>query len=381
MAGIYALIVAGGQGLRFSTQLPKQYWSLGGVSILRRTLQAFSGHPSLSGIQVVIHPDHQALYDEAVRGLSLLPVVMGDSHRQGSVYQGLKALQSYEPDMVLIHDGARPFVSDKIINDVIQGTTTHQACIPVVPIIDTLKVCDSGLIQRTSPRHGLYGAQTPQGFNYGVIFDVHHRLKDLTDFTDDASMVESLNIPVATCEGSIDNFKITTGEDYQRGKKMSVDIRVGNGFDVHGFTAGPGLWLCGTFIPCGMALNGHSDADVALHALTDALLGAIGAQDIGYHFPPSDPQWRGASSAQFVKHALKLITDKGGRVNHVDLTIIGEEPRLTPHRSSMIKSLSEILSLGEEKVSLKATTTERLGFTGRKEGLAAMATATVIIEG
>ncbi len=381
MAGIYALIVAGGQGLRFDSTLAKQYWPIDGHALLRHTVKAFVCHPSVAGVQVVIHPDHQHLYDEAVKGLSLLPAVIGASHRQGSVYKGLIALKAYDPDMVLIHDGARPFLSSKLIDSVIEGVKCHRACIPVVPVMDTLKVCEQGWVHRTTTRDGLYGAQTPQGFDFTLIFEVHDRLKDQTHFTDDASMLESLDIPVASCLGEVDNFKITTLEDYHRGKRMSLDIRVGNGFDVHGFTEGTGLWICGVFIPFTKSLKGHSDADVALHAIVDALLGAIGAEDIGHHFPPSDPHWRGASSDQFVHHALKLVAQKGGRLNHVDVTIVGEEPKLSPYRALMVKRLSEILCLDEQKVSVKATTTERLGFVGRKEGLAATATATVIIEG
>lgn len=381
MVKVYALIVAGGQGLRFGADLPKQYWQLQGKSILRQGIEAFMRHPNICGIQVVIHPDHHFLYDQAVGDLPLLPVVMGQVHRQGSVYQGLKALQAHQPDMVLIHDGARPFVSQKIMDGVIDGVKAHKACIPVTPIVDTLKYCRENIIEHTSSRASLFGAQTPQGFDYSLIWDVHQRLQDKDDFTDDASMVESLNIPVATTPGDVDNFKITTREDYKRSKRMMADVRVGNGFDVHGFEEGSGLWLCGHYIPFEFALKGHSDADVALHALTDAILGAIGAQDIGHHFSPSDPQWKGAASEKFIHHALSLMKDRGGRLNHVDITLIGEEPKLSPHRGSMVKKLSEILSLPQERVSLKATTTERLGFTGRKEGLAAMATATVIIEG
>jgi 2-C-methyl-D-erythritol 4-phosphate cytidylyltransferase/2-C-methyl-D-erythritol 2,4-cyclodiphosphate synthase len=378
---IYALVVAGGQGQRFNAERPKQYWTLHGKTILRHSIDTLMQHAKITGVQVVIHPDHHHWYQSAVDGLDLLPVVMGASERQGSVFNGLQALQAYQPDIVLIHDGARPFISSDLIHAVIDGTKSHQACIPVLPLVDTVKQCNGGNINRTIPRTYLYGAQTPQGFHYPLIWEAHQRFQGRKDFTDDASLLESLGISIAICPGEMNNFKITTQEDYIRGKNKAMDVRVGNGFDVHGFMEGPGLWLCGLYLPSGIALKGHSDADVALHALTDAILGAIGAQDIGHHFPPSDPQWRGAASRHFLQHAINLMAEKGGRLNHVDITVIGEQPRLSPHRADMIKSLSSLLNMDEDRISVKATTTERLGFTGRKEGLAAMATATVVFEG
>lgn len=381
MPGIYALIMAAGQGQRFSQGKPKQYWTLGGKTILRHSIESFLFHPKIQGVQVVIHPDHQGWYDQSTSTLSMLPVVYGQESRQGSVYTGLQALEKWHPDYVLIHDAARPFVTTQVIDQLIAGTMRHGSAIPAIPVADTLKHGTRGVVYKTISRQDLYQAQTPQGFSFDLILQAHNQFKGESSFTDDASLIEALGHSVALTKGDANNFKITTMADYLRGQQMQQDIRVGNGFDVHAFKAGPGLTLGGVFLECGIALQGHSDADVVLHAITDAILGSIGAGDIGQYFPPSDPQWQGAESKRFVHYALDLLYQKNGRLNHIDVTIIGEQPKISPHRDLILENLCKILNLPEERISLKATTTERLGFTGRKEGLAALATATAVIGG
>jgi 2-C-methyl-D-erythritol 4-phosphate cytidylyltransferase / 2-C-methyl-D-erythritol 2,4-cyclodiphosphate synthase len=380
MPRVYALIMAAGKGQRFTSDLPKQYWQLGGKTILRHSIEAFLHHPKIQGVQVVIHPDHQEWYDQSVSALSLLPAIYGQESRQGSVYAGLQALSTWQPDYVLIHDAARPFVTAPLIDKIIEDSKKHNAAIPVIPVVDTLKQAVKDRI-KTIPRHDLYQTQTPQGFSFDLIVKAHEHFKEDLLFTDDASLIEALEHSVALTQGEPNNFKITTKADYFRGQQMQQDIRVGNGFDVHAFETGPGLTLGGVFLDCGTALKGHSDADVVLHAITDAILGTIGAGDIGQHFPPSDPQWRGVASKKFVAHALELLYQKSGRLNHIDVTVIGEQPKISPHRDAILESLSMILNIPQERISLKATTTEKLGFTGRKEGLAALATVTVLIGG
>lgn len=381
MAKIAVLVVAAGRGRRFGGDIPKQYLDLNGRPVLRHGLARFASHPAIAAVRVVIHPDDADLYGAAAQGLALLPPVHGGATRQDSVRLGLESLSELAPDLVLIHDGARPFVDGDVIAGVISALENHDGAIPAIAVADTLKRGRNGLIETTVERANLWRAQTPQGFHYAKILDAHRRASG-TELTDDAAVAEAAGLSVALTPGHESNVKITTTQDLIRippPTSRSGLCVTGNGFDVHRFEAGDHVWLCGVKVPHTQGLEGHSDADVALHALTDAVLGAIGSGDIGTHFPPTDAQWRGASSDRFLAHAVHLVQALGARLVHVDVTVICERPKLGPHRCAMRARLAEILELPQDRVSLKATTTEGLGFTGRREGIAAQATATVWI--
>jgi len=381
MTGCIALIVGAGRGVRFGGETPKQYRPLNGRAVLRHALERFLGHPGIGDVRVVIHPDDRELYDSAAAGLTLLEPVGGGATRQESVRLGLESLSDLAPETVLIHDAARPFVDDGIISRVLAALESHAGAIPAQPVHDTLKRGEDGRIAVTVDRAGLWRAQTPQGFRYAGILDAHRRLAG-ESLTDDASLAERLGLDVALVEGSEDNVKITTEADLNRANArfpVPGDYRTGTGFDVHRFAEGDHMMLCGVEIPCGQGLSGHSDADVGLHALTDALLGAIAEGDIGSHFPPSDAQWRGADSAIFLKAAGDLIAQRGGRIVNADVTLICEAPKIGPHRETMRVRIAEILGIETGRVSVKGTTTERLGFPGRREGIAAQAAATVFL--
>lgn len=388
-----AIVVAAGRGTRASGagHTPKQYVALGGVSVLRRTLERLAAHPEITALQVVIHAADRALYEDAVAGFSgpLLPPVPGGDTRQASVLAGLEALAAHAPGVVLIHDAARPFVERSLIDRVLSALGTHAGAAPGLRIADTLKRANQdGCIAETVPRDGLWRAQTPQGFRYAAILAAHRQAvaDGALDLTDDAAVAERAGLTVALVEGSEHNRKLTTTEDLivaERALSGSgfPDVRTGTGFDVHRFADGDHVWLGGVSIPHSHRLDGHSDADVALHALTDAILGAIGDGDIGQHFPPNDPQWKGAASHIFLEDAARRVRARGGRISNVDLTILCEAPRIGPHREAMRKAIAGMLGIAPDRIGIKATTTERLGFTGRREGIAAMATATVILPG
>ena len=380
----FVLIVAAGSGQRFGGALPKQYQDLAGKPLLRHCLETFAAHPGITGIQVAINPDHRGLYDQATRGLPhLLAPIPGGASRQDSVLNGLEHLAGHKPDLVLIHDAARPLVDAGIITRTIEALGKHHAVLVAVPVFDTIKREKNGHVGDTVDRRDLWRAQTPQAFQFQDILAAHRRFAG-RELTDDAALAEAAGIPVMFVQGSERNFKVTTQEDMERAERMiggQMEFRTGNGFDVHKLIAGDGVTLCGVRIPCEFALEGHSDADVALHALTDAVLGAIGAKDIGAHFPPTDPKWRGAASWKFLDHAAKLVKERGGRIAHCDVTIICERPKVGPHRDAMVARVAEILGIAADRVSVKATTTEKLGFTGRGEGIAAQATATVALPG
>lgn len=379
MTDTVALIVAAGRGHRAGGGLPKQYRRLAGESLIRRSCRAFMDHPRIDAVMVVIHPDDLALYEEATAGLDLLPPVHGGAERQDSCRNGLEAMAGLVPRKVLIHDAARPFVDGATIDRVLDALEAAPAAIAAVPLADTLKRADAaGHVAETVDRAGLWRAQTPQGFRYGDILEAHRKLAGQA-LTDDAAVAESAGLAVALVEGTEGNFKLTTEDDFARAERMlgGGDIRVGTGFDVHKFSEGNSVTLCGINIKHDRSLAGHSDADVGLHAITDALLGTVGAGDIGSHFPPSDPQWRGADSALFLSHAAKTVRAAGGEILHLDATLICEGPKVGPHREAMRARVAEIAGIAVERVSIKATTTEGLGFTGRGEGIAAQATATV----
>lgn len=378
MTGCIALIVGAGRGNRFGGEVPKQYCQLAGKPVLRHSIERLLAHPGVDAVRVVINPADRDLYDEAVAGLELLEPVGGGGERQDSVRLGLESLAELKPAKVLIHDAARPFADDGLIARVIAALEAHPGAIPAVAVHDTLKRGAAGVISGTVERTGLWRAQTPQGFRFAEILAAHQRLAGET-LTDDAALAERAGLAVAIVEGSEDNVKVTTQDDLNRaeGRLGTTEFRTGTGFDVHRFAAGDQVTLCGVAIPHDAALSGHSDADVGLHALTDALFGALGDGDIGSHFPPSDEKWRGADSALFLAAAGESVAARGGSIVNVDVTLICERPKVGPHRDAMRRRIAEILALPVGRVGVKGTTTERLGFTGRGEGIAAQASATV----
>jgi len=383
-----ALIVAAGSGLRLGSPTPKQFLPLAGMPMLRHALLLFTSHPAIDATCVVINPSYRAFYEASAAGLDLLTPVSGGASRQESVRNGLESLAAYAPDLVLIHDAARPFIDRDIVDRIIDALATADGALSAVPLVDTLKraVPDSkgrALSQKTIDRTALWRAQTPQGFHYGKILAAHRAAaKSGDEMTDDAAVAEAAGLTVALVQGREENFKVTTEADMERATRMraqAMEYRTGNGYDVHRLIPGDKVTLCGIEIPHDHRLEGHSDADVALHALTDAILGTISAEDIGAHFPPSDPQWRGAPSWRFLEHAAGLVKKKGGKIVHCDLTIICERPKIGTYRGAMTQRIAEIVGIDPDRVSVKATTTERLGFTGRSEGIAAQATATIAL--
>ncbi|MDH5771734.1 MAG: bifunctional 2-C-methyl-D-erythritol 4-phosphate cytidylyltransferase/2-C-methyl-D-erythritol 2,4-cyclodiphosphate synthase [Rhodospirillaceae bacterium] len=387
MAGCYALIVAAGRGQRFGGDVPKQYAPLGESTILGKSISAFINHPNIEAVRCVINENDVDLYDATAKLFSdnkLLNPVFGGETRQQSVLAGLESISPLSPDTVLIHDGARPFVSDELISGVISALNDAPGAIPALEVVDTLKECIDDSVKKTVSRNNLYRAQTPQGFRFAEITKSHRDFLN-KNVTDDASIFEGTEMKVSIVAGAEENFKITTQDDYIRaqnklaGSGAHGETRVGFGYDVHRFAAGSGLRLCGIDIPFDKAFIGHSDADVALHALTDAMLGAIGEGDIGFHFPPSDPRWKDANSEIFVLHALELMKKKNAKIVNVDITIICEAPKIGPHREQMRARIGEILKTDIARVSVKGTTTEKLGAMGRGEGVAAQAVASVFM--
>ncbi len=393
--GHYVLVVAAGRGNRARRDdiaVPKQYASLSGKPILSHVLDKFATHSLINGIITVIHPDDEQEYHLASQniGSKLLTFVHGGETRQQSVLNGLLALEAFKPEFVHIHDAARPCFSAALLSRLVADVETNGAVVPALAVSDTLKRGEDGLITETVDRTGLFAVQTPQSFKFETILAAHQAAIKAAqiapknhvtlNFTDDASIAEWHGIDVRLCEGEAKNIKITTWEDFATGAyylSEGMDIRVGHGFDVHCFEAGEAVILCGISIPFEKKLKGHSDADVGLHALTDAIYGALADGDIGVHFPPSDPQWKGAASDVFLKHAASLVGSRGGVISNVDVTLICEAPKISPYSDEMRARIAEILELDVSRVSVKATTTERLGFTGRGEGISAMATATI----
>ena len=385
MTAIYALVVAAGRGTRFGGETPKQYLPLGGKSLLAHSLAAFARHPRVSGVLATIRPEDRPLFAQAAAGLDVLPPLAGGPARQDSVRLGLEALAEHRPDRVLIHDGARPLPDRSLIDRVIDALDDAPAAIPALALGDTIKRVADGRVQATVDRAGLWRAQTPQGFHFDAILAAHraaaHSAAMGRDLTDDAAVAEAAGLAPLIVAGSEDNLKVTTAGDLAAAERLlasrQADIRVGQGFDVHPFGPGDRVWICGVAIPHEAGLSGHSDADVGLHAVTDAVLGAIAAGDIGMHFPPSDPRWRGAASEHFLRHAAALVAARGGSIAAIDVTIICERPKIGPHRAAMIERIAEILAIAPERIGVKATTTEKLGFTGRGEGVVAQAVATL----
>ncbi len=371
--------------------MPKQYRHLDASPVLTRTLATFLAHPSVRQTLVVIHPDDLDLYEASVAALPpglaarLGACAFGGETRQDSVRKGLEAIAADRPDIVLVHDGARPFVSGDLIDRAIEAGRRGPS-VPGIAVTDTIKVTGpSGEVVSTPDRASLRAIQTPQAFPFAILLDAHRKASTsgLHDFTDDGALVEWAGLPVHVFDGHPGNTKLTHAADFReaerrlKGQAMIYVTRLGTGFDVHAFSEGDHIWLGGTKIPHDQGVLAHSDGDVILHALTDAVLGALADGDIGTHFPPSDPQWRGASSDRFLAYAVQRVRSRGGLVDHLDATLLCEKPRLGPHREAMRQRIAEITGLRVDQVSLKATTTEKLGFTGRREGIAAQAAATI----
>ena len=385
---IAVVIVAAGRGERADTtgdQIPKQYRLVGGRAVLARTVDAFLSHRDVSWVLPVIHQDHTDLYASLGLGNDrLLTPVEGGSTRQQSVLAGLRTLAPLKPDLVLIQDAARPFVPEALIDRVIEALGASQGALPTLPVTDTIKrSADGNEVTATEDRRQLHAAQTPQGFRFGQLFSAHMRAGSVRrEFTDDAEIAEWAGLRVIMVPGHRDNIKITHPDDFARAERIisgdtRMETRIGTGYDVHHFAEGDAVWLGGVQIPHDKRLMGHSDADVALHALTDALLGSIGEGDIGIHFPPSDPQWKGARSTVFLRHAGDLVARRGGRIVNVDVTIVCEAPRIATHVPAMQMAIGEALGIPTSRIAIKATTNERLGFIGREEGIVAMASASV----
>jgi len=382
---IAALVVAAGRGLRAGGHRPKQYRPAAGEPAIRASLRLFAGHPEVELVQPVIHPDDGPFYRAAAAGLDLLPPVFGGATRQASVRAGLEALADKRPDAVLVHDAARPYASAALVSRAIAAIGATGAAIPVLPVTDTVKSVDpaGARVETTLDRTRLRTVQTPQVFLFDRLLAAHRRAAEAgrEDFTDDAALAEWAGLDVAVFEGERGNVKLTTAEDVVRAEQHHLaalaDVRTGTGFDVHAFGPGDHVMLAGVKIAHARGLVGHSDADVGLHALTDALLGALAEGDIGTHFPPSDPQWRGAASDRFLAFASERVRARGGAIAHLDLTLVCEAPRIGEHRDAMRARIAAIAAVDVARVAVKATTSERLGFTGRGEGIAALATATV----
>lgn len=376
---IGALIVAAGGGSRMGGGIPKQFRDLGGRPMLAWSHAAFSDHPQITQVLTVVAEGQQ---DDARTLLPEAWIEAGGASRRESVARGLRHLAVAGVTKVLIHDAARPFLSAQVIDRVLDGLTSADGAMPILPVADTLARSDGGVLGITVPRDDVVRVQTPQGFHLQAVIAAHAAWPADAEATDDAQMVRRLGGRVALVQGDAMLEKITYPEDMTGADmRLTWETRTAMGYDVHRLDDGEELWLGGVLIPHHQGLSGHSDADVALHALTDALLGTIAAGDIGTHFPPSDPQWKGAESGQFLQHAAKLIADKGGRIDFVDLTIICEAPKIGPHRAAMVERIAALLNIDQSRVSLKATTTERLGFTGRGEGIATQAVATVRLPG
>ena len=384
---VAAVIVAGGSGLRAGGEKPKQYQMIGGKPVIWWTCRAFLGHPGIDHVQAVIGEGHEKMFAEAVQGLDLPLPVIGGATRQESCRAGITAVERHRPDKVLIHDAARPFVAPDLIDDVISWLDRFPAVVPGMPVAETLKLAPGGIVSRTVDRAGIWAAQTPQGFAYGQIAAAYARAEaERTEgLTDDASVAEHAGIAISMIPGRQENRKLTTPEDMEiANRDMTVrllndlpDIRVGQGIDVHPFEDGTEVTLCGVAIPYVQRLKGHSDADVAMHALTDAILGTIGEGDIGTHFPPSEARWKGAASRIFLARAMELLAAKRGVIANADITILAEAPKIAPHVQAMKAFLSPLLSVDHSRIAIKATTMERLGAIGRKEGIMAFATVTV----
>lgn len=372
------IVVAAGKGLRVGGDVPKQFRHWRGKPLVRHSVEALLA-AGASPLVVVIGADAQADAEAALTGLAGVRFVTGGASRQDSVRNGLEAIAPDAPERVLIHDAARPDLPRAVIARLLAALDTHAGAIPVLPVVDSLAIAgEAGVMAGAAKRETLRRVQTPQAFRFPDILAAHRAWQGATDAGDDAQVLAASSGSVALVDGDECLKKITFAEDFVTSTAAPA-FRIGQGYDVHRLEAGEELWLCGVQIPHDKGLSGHSDADVALHAITDAVLGAIGDGDIGTHFPPSDPQWRGARSAQFLAHAVKLARGAGYEIGNIDLTLVCEAPKIGPHRPAMRAAVAQILGTGEDRVSIKATTTEKLGFTGRGEGIAAQAIVALIL--
>ncbi len=382
---VAAVVVAAGRGERAGGDVPKQYRDIAGEPMIRPTLRAFLNHAQIGVVQPVINLSDERIYRAATAGLQKLPApVSGGATRQASVRAGLEVLAASAPELVLIHDAARPFLSGALIDRAIAAGKAAGAAVPGIVIADTVKAIDgAAIVVETLDRNRLRVVQTPQAFAFDLILDAHRRAAEagLDSFTDDAALAEWAGHRVSVFEGETGNVKVTTNDDFARAEILHLaslaDVRTGNGFDVHAFADGDHIMLGGIRMPHSRGVTGHSDADVALHALVDAILGALAEGDIGTHFPPSDPQWKGASSDRFLAFACERVRARRGIIAHLDVTVVCESPRVSPHRDAMRTRIAAIAGIAVERVAVKATTSEKLGFTGRGEGIVAMATATI----
>lgn len=372
-----AIIVAAGRGTRAGGGLPKQWQDLRGKSVIAHSFAAFQRAENVGEIVVVLHPDDTDLW--AQTGLHADHIVHGGATRDASVRAGLAALSSNPPDYVLIHDAARPLVSQTIINNVINSLETHTGAAPALLVTDALWHGANNAVTGTQDRDGLFRAQTPQGFHFQTILSAHDALQ--IPASDDVAAARAAGHDIAIVPGEETNIKITSSSDFTLVNNLlggDMDVRCGNGYDVHRFGEGDHVWLCGIRVPHTRSLQGHSDADVGLHAVTDAIYGALGMGDIGQHFPPSDPQWKGTASHIFLSHACALARNHGFTISNADCTLVCEHPKIGPHASDMKEKIANIMGIDHTRVSVKATTSERLGFTGRSEGIAAFATVTLV---
>ncbi len=383
MTRTHAIIVAAGKGVRAGGGIPKQYRSVGGIPLLRHAVLALQAHPGIDGITIVFNPDDRALHDTAVGGLALREPVAGGSTRQESALLGLDALAGDPPDLVLVHDAARAFVPLSLLDALLAAfdDAANDGACPALPVTDSLRR-GAGHFDGAVDRDGLWRVQTPQAFRYPALLAAHRAAGP--GATDEVGIALAAGLRIAITPGDERAFKVTEPADFAKAAAMIAPAtaspmisRAASGFDVHRFGPGDHVWLCGVKVPHDAGLIGHSDADAGLHALTDAILGCIAAGDIGDHFPPTDPQWRGAASDRFLAHAAGLVAARGGIIDHVDVTLICERPKVGPHREAMRARIAAILGLALAQVSVKATTTESLGFTGRREGIAAQAMASV----
>ena len=373
---IAAIIVAAGRGARAGGETPKQWQHLNGRQIASYAIQTFLDHPAISHVVLVMSPED--IEAGIVPDVDPHAIVPGGATRKDSVLAGLQGFESHV-DAVLIHDAARPLVSHAIIDRVIGALQSQQGAAPAVAVSDTLWHGKNDLVTGLQDRNGLFRAQTPQGFHLQPLLAAHQASTD--NATDDVEVARAAGLDVAIVAGDEDNIKITTPGDFARAARLmrgDMDIRCGNGYDVHRFGPGDHVWLCGVKVPHGRGLQGHSDADVGMHAVTDAIYGALGMGDIGQHFPPSDPQWKGAASHIFIEHAVNLAAESGFKISNIDCTLVCEHPKIGPHQHAMKAALAQITGMAADRISVKATTSERLGFTGREEGIAALATATLV---
>ncbi|WP_375255268.1 bifunctional 2-C-methyl-D-erythritol 4-phosphate cytidylyltransferase/2-C-methyl-D-erythritol 2,4-cyclodiphosphate synthase [Yoonia sp.] len=371
-----AIIVAAGRGTRAGGDLPKQWQHIAGKPVAAYAIAQFASHPKIHDIVLVLHP-YDIATDRWPRGFDIT-VVEGGETRAASVAAGLAAVDR-QTSHLLIHDAARPLVTHELIDRILGALETHEGAVPALAVTDTLWYGADGQVQGGQPRDGLFRAQTPQGFALDPLRRAHAQSSG--DETDDVAVARAAGLDVAIVAGDEDNIKITTPADFARAERLlgnAMDIRVGNGYDVHRFGPGNAVWLCGVAVPHTRSLKGHSDADVGMHAVTDAIYGALGMGDIGQHFPPSDPHWKGAASHIFLEHAVALAAEQGYQISNADCTLVCEFPKVGPHQAQMKAVMAAYMGLQSDRISVKATTSERLGFTGREEGIAALATVTLV---